>query len=66
MSISKFSEKSALERMRKDLRYLKRQHEEMLADCETKIQAARELRRHARHTEHLINDYEEVIRKLEG
>jgi hypothetical protein len=31
-----------------------------------KIEAARELKRHARHTQHLINDYEDVIRKLEG
>jgi 3-hydroxyisobutyrate dehydrogenase-like beta-hydroxyacid dehydrogenase len=63
---SKFSEKSALERMRKDLRYLRRQHEEMKADISMKMQAARELNRHARHTQHLIDDYEEVIRKLQG
>jgi hypothetical protein len=66
MSKSKFNEKSALERIRKDLKFLKRQHEEMVSDATTKIEAARELRRHARHTQHLINDYEDVIRKLEG
>ena len=55
-----------MERMRKDLKYLKRQHEEMVNDATLKIEAARELRRHARHTQHLINDYEDVIQKLEG
>jgi hypothetical protein len=38
----------------------------MIADITTKIEAARELKRHARHTQHLISDYEDVIRKLEG
>jgi 3-hydroxyisobutyrate dehydrogenase-like beta-hydroxyacid dehydrogenase len=64
--VSKFNEQSALERMKKDLRYLRRQHEEMEQNISMKIEAARELKRHARHTQHLINDYEEVIQKLEG
>jgi septal ring factor EnvC (AmiA/AmiB activator) len=62
----KFSENSALERIAKDKAYLERQREDMKKEISDKIEAARNSKRHLRHTEYLISDYEETLKKLQG
>jgi prefoldin subunit 5 len=62
----KFNENSALERIAKDKAYLERQREDMKKEISDKIEAARNLKRHLRHTEYLISDYEETLKKLQG
>jgi hypothetical protein len=63
---SKYTDKSALDLMKKEIKILKRQREEMAEKRKIHLEAARTTEEHIEHMDFLIMDYEEAVRKVEG
>jgi hypothetical protein len=52
--------------MKKEIKILKRQREDMAEKRKIHLEAAQTTLEHMEHMDWLINDYEDVLRKVEG